>query len=191
MQEGVQVTFLNMDRSEALERRVLDRLARLQRHFDNLQACRVVLDSPHKQPHKGSLSIHLSIAVPGKDIVVKREQRLTESDDHSITIIGDAFQAAERQLDDYLQQKRRQVKAKGSGSDYARVARLYPEQDYGFIETHDRLSLYFHRNAVRDDLFAELAVGSEVLYVSSGEEGPMGPQASQVQLVKGGEHPVR
>jgi ribosome-associated translation inhibitor RaiA/cold shock CspA family protein len=191
MQEGVQITFLNMDRSEALERRVRERLARLQRHLGDVQACRVVLDSPHKQPHKGSLGIHLSIAVPGKDIVVKREQRLTESDDHSITIIGDAFQAAERQLEDYLQQRRRQVKAKGSGTDYARVVRLYPEQDYGFIETHDRLSLYFTRNTVRDDLFDQLEVGSEVLYITSDQEGPMGPQASQVQLVKGGEHAVR
>lgn len=191
MQEGVQISFLNMDRSEALERRVRERMGRLERHFDNMQACRVVFDSPHKQPHKGSLGIHLSIAVPGKDIVVKREQRLTESDDHSITIIGDAFQAAERQLEDYLQQKRHQVKAKGSGSDYARVARIYPEQDYGFIETHDRQSLYFHRNTVRDDLFNELEMGSEVLYVTSDQEGPMGPQASQVQLVKGGEHAVR
>ena len=46
--------------------------------------------------------------------------------------------------------QRRAVKTH-DGPIYARVALLYPEQDYGFIETPGRLNVYFHRVVVEGD----------------------------------------
>ena len=76
------------------------------------------------------------------------------------------------------------------GPIYARVALLYPEQSYGFIETPGRLNVYFHRIVVEDDAFDHLKVGSEVMYSLADDEGPMGPQASRVRLLRG-RHSVR
>ena len=190
MQEPLQISFHNMDSSDALERRVREHWARLERHYDGIISARIVIEAPHKQPHKSTLGISISIGVPGRDIVVKREQRLHETDNHAAWVINEAFHAAERQLEDYAQKQRRDVKAHEGEREYARIVRLYPDQDYGFIETRERLDIYFHRDVVRDADFDDLKVGSEVLYTLAPDEGPMGPMASSVWTL-GSDHPVR
>lgn len=190
MQEPLQISFHNMASSDALERRVREQWAKLERHYDGIISARIVIEAPHKQPHKSTLGISISIGVPGRDIVVKREQRLHETDDHAAWVINEAFHAAERQLEDYAQKQRRDVKPHEGERTYARIVRLYPEQDYGFIETRGGLNIYFHRDVVRDADFDDLQVGSEVLYTLAPDEGSMGPMASSVWTL-GSEHAVR
>lgn len=186
MQEPLQLTFHNLDQSDALENRVRERVDRMERYYDGVIGCRVSIEAPHKQPHKSTLGISITVHVPGKDLVVKREGRLHEADgrQEAARIVNDAFDAIDRQLEQFSQKQRHDVKAH-DGPVYARVVRLYPAQDYGFIETPESLNLYFHRAVVRDDKYDELKVGSEVYYAAADEEGPMGPQASSIQLVKG------
>jgi ribosome-associated translation inhibitor RaiA len=190
MQEPLQISFHNMESSEALERRVREHWAKVERHYDGIISARIVIEAPHKQPHKSTLGISISIGVPGRDIVVKREQRLHESDDHATWVINEAFQAVARQLEDYAQKQRRDVKTHEGEREYARIVRLYSDQDYGFIETRERLNIYFHRDVVRDGDFADLKEGSEVLYTLAPDDGPMGPMASSVWTM-GSDHPVR
>jgi cold shock CspA family protein/ribosome-associated translation inhibitor RaiA len=190
MQEPLQISFHNMESSDTLERRVREHWAKVERHYDGIISARIVIEAPHKQPHKSSLAISISIGVPGRDIVVKREQRLHESDDHATWVVNEAFQIAERQLEDYAQMQRRDVKAHEGEREYARIARLYPDQDYGFIETRDQLNIYFHRDVLRDADFDAVEEGSEVLYTLAPDEGPMGPMASSVWTL-GTDHPVR
>ena len=64
----------------------------------------------------------------------------------------------------------------------ARVARLFPAQGYGFLETVDHREVYFHRNAVLDPGYDRLEVGNEVQFVE--EQGAQGPQARMVALGK-------
>jgi len=190
MQEPLQISFHNMEPSEALEARVRERVAKLERLYDGIISCRVVLAAPHKQPHKGSLGISISLGVPGREIAVKREQKLHETDQHASWVINEAFAVVERQLEDYARIRRRDVKVHETASQYARISRLYPEQDYGFIERPEGPDVYFHRAVVREGKFDELKEGSEVFYTIADEEGPMGPMASNVQLISGS-HPVR
>jgi ribosome-associated translation inhibitor RaiA len=182
MQESLQISFHNMASSAALESRVREQWAKVERHYDGIISARIVLEAAHKQPHKSTLGITISIGVPGRDIVVKREQRLHESDHHATWVINDAFHTAERQLEDYAQKQRHEIKVHDGEREYARVVRLYPDQSYGFIETRDRLDIYFHRDALK--------VGSEVLYTLAPDDGPMGPMASSVWTL-GSDHPVR
>jgi ribosome-associated translation inhibitor RaiA/cold shock CspA family protein len=190
MQEPLQISFHNMAPSDALERRVREHWAKVERHHDGIISARIVIEAPHKQPHKSTLGISISIGVPGRDIVVKREQRLHESDNHAAWVINEAFHAVERQLEDHAQKQRRDVKAHEGEREYARIVRLYPDQDYGFIETRERLDIYFHRDVLRDADFDDLKVGGEVLYTLAPHEGPMGPMASSVWTL-GSDHPVR
>ena len=190
MQEPLQISFHNLAPSATLERRVRDHWAKVERHYAGITGARVVIEAPHKQAHKSTLGISISIGVPGRDIVVKREQRLHERDEHASWVINEAFDAAERQLKDHVQKQRHHVKAHDGEREYARIERIYPEQAYGFIETRDRLSIYFHRDVVRDADFAALSVGAEVLYDLAPEEGPMGPMARSVWTL-GSDHPVR
>lgn len=189
MQVPLEINFHNMDRSEAMEARVQSRVARLEKIADNIIACRVVFELVHKQPHRSPVSISIKLALPGKDIVVKREQRLHESKGDAYQIIGVAFDIVERQLEEHLRISRHDVKAH-DGPNYARIVKLYPDQAYGFIETPVQLNVYFHSDVVEGNGFETLEVGNEVLYTLAAEEGPMGPQASRVQPIRGA-HPVR
>ena len=94
--------------------------------------------------------------------------------------IRDAFDEARRQLEDYARRQRGQVKAHEPAS-HARVARLFPEAGYGFLETPDGREVYFHRNSVLGANFEDLEVGTEVRFVE--ELGDKGPQASTVTPV--------
>jgi cold shock CspA family protein len=190
MQEPLQIAFHNMASSPALEQRVRELFDRLERYYDGIISARVVLEAPHKQAHKSTLGISISIGVPGRDIVVKREQRVHESDNHNIWVLTEAFEAAGRQLEEYSRIRRHDVKTHETDQRYSRVVRLYPEQDYGFIETPEGHNVYFARAVVRDGKYDALEVGSEVFYTLADEEGPMGPMASNVQLI-GGNHPIR
>ncbi|MGI9500728.1 MAG: HPF/RaiA family ribosome-associated protein, partial [Geminicoccaceae bacterium] len=143
----LEITFHNTDRSEAMEARVKNQVARLERITDSIISCRVVLEAVHKQPHHRPLSISIKLALPGKDIVVKREQRLQGSKGDSYQVIGTAFDIAERQLEEHLRICRHEVKAH-DGPNYARIIKLYPDQDYGFIETPVHLNVYFHSDVV-------------------------------------------
>jgi ribosomal subunit interface protein len=184
MQVPLKISFHNMAGSEGIEARVRERVARLERLTDEIVSCRVTIEAPHKQPHRSTVGITIDIGVPGKEIVVKREQRHHESRDDAYQVIGVAFDVAERQLEHHRDFARREVKTH-DGAVYARIVRLYPAQSYGFIETPGRPNVYFHRVVVEDDAYDQLEVGSEVHYTLAEDEGPMGPQASRVRLVRG------
>jgi ribosomal subunit interface protein len=184
MQVPLKISFHNMAGSESIEARVRERVARLERLSDEIVSCRVSIEAPHKQPHRSTVGITIDIGVPGKEIVVKREQRHHESRDDAYQVIGVAFDVAERQLEHHRDLMRREVKTHDSGAVYARIVRLYPEQSYGFIETPGQHNVYFHRVVVEDDAYDQLEVGSEVHYTLADDEGPMGPQASKVRLVR-------
>jgi len=189
MQVPLEINFHNMDRSEPMAARVQSRLARLEKMTDTIISCRVVLDPIHKQSHGRTLSISIKLGLPGKKIVVKREQRRQELKGDNYQVINTAFDIAERQLDEHLRISRHDVKTH-DGPTYARIIKLYPDHEYGFIETPIHLNVYFHCDVVDDHAFSSLEVGNEVLYTLAAEEGPMGPQASRVQPVRGA-HPVR
>ena len=185
----LEITFHNMDPSETMEAKVKSRAARLERFASAIISCRIVLEAAHKQPHGGALAISIKLGLPGKDIVVKREQRRHDSRGDAYQVIGVAFDIAERQVEEHLRISRHDVKAH-DGPSYARIVKLYPDQEYGFIETPVHLNVFFHRDVVDGEAFDTLEVGNEVLYTLAAEEGPMGPQASRVQPVRGA-HPVR
>ena len=189
MQVPCQIRFHNMAASEAIETRVRERVARLERFSDGIISCRVTIEAPHKQPHRSTVGITVDIGVRGKEIVVKRELRHHESRDDAYQVIGVAFDAAERQLEEHARMQRRAVKTH-DGPIYARVVLLYPQQNYGFIETPGRLHVYFHRVVVDEDASDNLDGGSVLISSLADDEGPMGPQASRVRLLRG-RHSVR
>jgi cold shock CspA family protein len=100
--------------------------------------------------------------------------------------VRDAFRAARRQLEDYARKRRGHVKTH-EPTPHGRIASIYPEMDYGKIETADRREIYFHRNSVIEADFDALTEGMEVRFME--EMGDQGPQATTVHLV-GKHHPV-
>lgn len=181
MQIPLEITLRDIPESPAVENRIREKVAKLDRFFDRIMSCRVTVESPQHRKHQGKLySVHIDITVPGGgELVVNRVQN-----EDIYVAIRDAFNAATRQLEDHNRVRRGDVKEHPVPAP-ARVARLFPAQGYGFLQTVDRREIYFHRNSVLDPGFEQLELGTEVQFIE--EQGNEGPTA---RMVTAGKHHV-
>jgi ribosome-associated translation inhibitor RaiA/cold shock CspA family protein len=187
METPIQIAFKNLDRSESLERHIRERAEKLKRFHHNIISCRVVVDSPHRSTGnaKPPLGITLEVDIPGKSLVAKNGKDVYETKESAVPLVNRVFEAMERQLAEYADIRSQQVKSHENDIDLGRISRLFPEQNYGFIEARGTTDLYFTRNAVVDGSFDELKVGEMVRLTRATEDGPMGPQASSVRRMAG------
>jgi len=153
-----------------------ERVHHLESFYPRILSCRVVFDAPLGHHRTGGpFIVNVYVDVPGTVVAVTKQQ----SDDLHVAIRG-AFDAAQRQLQDYARKQRGEV-SPTEAPPRGRVIRLFAEQGYGFIATADGQELYFHRNSVLEDAFDRLEVGTEVRFAE--EQGNEGPQASTVALL--------
>ena len=187
MQLPLQISFHNMDASDAVDARIREKAAKLDRFADRIMSCRVVVEAPNRRGHKGKLyHVRIDMTVPGAgEIVVNREAPENHAHEDVYVAVRDAFNAAARQLEDHARKRRGEVKTHEAPL-HGKVARMFP--DYGFIAASDGRDIYFHRNSVVEGTFEELEEGSEVRLVVAETEGEKGPQASTVHPV--GKHHV-
>ena len=180
MQLPLQITFRHMDPSPALEARIRQRADELERFFDRVTACRVVVERMNRRHQQGNLfEIRIDLTVPGREIAVGSDRGANHAHEDAHVAVRDAFDAARRALEDHARRRRGEAKVHAV-PDHGRVARLLAEKDCGFIETPGGEEIYFHRNSVADDGFDKLEVGGEVRFVAQEGESPNGPQASTV-----------
>ena len=106
MESPIQVSFHGLKRSDALYAAVYARAERLQRYYDRIVSCRVVLEQAgrHKQQGK-QFSVHIDLKVPGGDIAVTHKH-----DEEFQIALRNAFDAARRKLEDYGRAQRGDVK---------------------------------------------------------------------------------
>jgi ribosome-associated translation inhibitor RaiA/cold shock CspA family protein len=183
METPLQITFKNTESSEFLEARIRDRVERLERYNHAIIGCRVVVEVPHKSPGSGKvpLGISVEVEVPGRMLVAKGQEDMHEVKGDRTAIINRVFEAMERQLEDDSQVRRREVQDSASTAEAGRIARLFPDQNYGFVEISGSPQLYFTENALSGLAFADLEEGMMVRVTRATTEGPMGPQASSVR----------
>jgi ribosomal subunit interface protein len=111
MQIPVQVTFRHMSVSEAVEAQCWKEAAKLERYFDRITACRVVIEQPHRHHRKGNLyQVRVDLTVPGSEIVVTREPPAHAADEDLQVALREAFDTTRRELEDYARRLRGQVK---------------------------------------------------------------------------------
>jgi ribosomal subunit interface protein len=111
MQNQLKIAFHGVDPSEFIESRIRERAAKLERHFDRILGCRVVVDAPHKHHKKGQhYHVRIDLSVPGNEIVVNRDPRAHTDHEDVYVAIRDAFDAAGRALDTYAQKRRGDTK---------------------------------------------------------------------------------
>lgn len=174
MQLPLQITARDISLSEAAEADIRAKAANLDTYYDGIMGCRVVVEGPVRHHRKGPFTVRVDLSVPGTELVVDRH-----SDADLYVAIRDAFDAARRRLEDYARRQRGTVKSHEEPR-RARVSRLFPEEDYGFLETPDGREIYFHRHSVLHPGFDRLAIGTEVRFVE--QPGEKGPQASTVAI---------
>jgi cold shock CspA family protein/ribosome-associated translation inhibitor RaiA len=204
MENPLRITFRNMPPSPAIENNIREKAAKLDAYFDRILGCHVVVEAPHRHHHKGkAYLVRIDLTVPGGELVINRVPKrlnaaalrdpelagkdFTESHEPSkhgahedlYVAIRDAFNSAARKLQDFARKRRGKVKVH-EPAPLARVSKLFPEDDYGFLETQDGREIYFHKNSVLQPGFDHLDVGMEVHFVEG--VGEKGPQATTVRV---------
>jgi cold shock CspA family protein len=175
MQLPLQITARDISLSEAAEGDIRAKAANLDTYYDGIMGCRVVVEGPVRHHRKGPFTVRIDLTVPGAELVVDRH-----ADAELYVAIRDDFDAARRRLEDYARRQSGAVKFHEE-TRRAQVSRLFPEEDYGFLETPDGREIYFHRHSVLHPGFDRLAIGTEVRFAE--EAGEKGPQASTVAIV--------
>lgn len=100
MKTPLQITFRDMPSSDALEANIREKARKLEQVFADIVSCRVVVEQPAKHQQQGKpFNVHIDLGVPGKEIVVDRQEN-----EDAYVALRDAFDAAKRQLEDYARQ---------------------------------------------------------------------------------------
>ena len=106
MQIPLQITIRDVSHSGELEEHIRDKAKKLEEFFDHITSCHVTVEMPHKHHRQGrQYNVRLDISVPSHEIVVNRDQH-----EDVYVALRDAFDAAKRQLEDYVRRLRGDVK---------------------------------------------------------------------------------
>jgi cold shock CspA family protein/ribosome-associated translation inhibitor RaiA len=182
----VMVTFKDMAPSEAVETRIHGRAQKLSRYHERITACRVVIAEAHRQHQKGTLfHVRIDLTVPDGEIVVNREPEMDHAHEDAYVAIRDAFDAAQRQLQDWVGRHAKHGSKMHPTPRHGTVVRVFADDGFGFIETPDGDEVYFHKNAVTRGGWNKLDVGTAVRFCEA--DGDKGPHAPSVTLVDEGE----
>jgi cold shock CspA family protein/ribosome-associated translation inhibitor RaiA len=199
MQLPLQITFRNMESSEAIEEWIHAGAAKLDTFYNQIMGCRVTVEIPHGHHRKGNLyHIRIDLTLPGEELIIKHEPSGSKAIRQAGGVemrkglearvphrnlrlaIRDAFRVAGRRLQDYARRQRGDVKTHECPL-IGCVSKLVPQEKYGFLITPDGREVYFHEASVLNRGFRRLKLGSKVGFVE--EQGDEGPQASTVRIV--------
>jgi ribosome-associated translation inhibitor RaiA len=95
-----EITFRNMESSDAIIERVKERVDWLTKVNNRLTHLRVTIEAPHRARHKGKIyHVRLIVGVPGEpDFVINNEPETNHAHEDVYVAIRDAFDAARRRL---------------------------------------------------------------------------------------------
>ncbi len=177
----LQITFRHMDPSAAMEARIRELAARLDKYSEHIMRCHVIVEPPPRHQHQGALhDIRIDITLPHEEIAIRHAHPASHAHEDPYVALRDAFRAARRKLEDYERRRRGDVKSH-VGPERGTICELDAEHDSGRIETADGRLIYFHRNSIVGARFQDLKTGTEVRFAE--EAGDHGPQASTVHVI--------
>ncbi len=107
MQQQLRIRFHGVEPSEAVEVRIREKVAELERITQRITSLNVTVEAPHHHKHKGNTySVRLNIHLPDKELVVTHCQEGDPSHEDAYVAVRDAFSAAARQLQSYAERRR-------------------------------------------------------------------------------------
>lgn len=182
MQVPLEISYRGVDKTDALDALVNEKVAKLERFYNHLNSCHIAIEKIHDRPSSGSpYRVRIDMTIPGHELVA--ESNPGEGNQYLAVdaVIRDAFDAASRQLKEFNERQKNRVKTHEMQDMIAIVTKIFRDEGYGFIKTFDDQEVYFHRNSVLHDDFERLEIGTGVhCFV---EQGDKGPQASTVRIV--------
>ena len=113
MNKPLEITFQGVEKSEAVEAKIAEKAAKLEKHFGRLTHVRVVVSAPNRHSHKGKIyQIKIEVGVPDRaPVVITHEPEVSHASEDLLTAIRESFDAARRRLDDAAAQMAGTAKA--------------------------------------------------------------------------------
>jgi putative sigma-54 modulation protein len=101
MTTEVEVHFHGIEKSDAIEQRVREKVAKLQKHFQRMTSCRIGIEASQRSPQKPKVfEIKIEIGMPGRQPIVVRHERVgSHASEELCLALRDAFGAATRKVD--------------------------------------------------------------------------------------------
>lgn len=101
MIEPIEVHFHGIEKSQAIEQRVREKVAKLEKHFGRMTSCRVGIEVPQRTPQKAKVfQIKIEIGVPRRGhVVISHERKGSHANAELLLAIRDAFDTALRKVD--------------------------------------------------------------------------------------------
>lgn len=115
MAESTQIVWRGTPSSEALEARIREELSALDSSFEQITAARVVVEAPRKNRHGGHFVVKIELSVPGRVITASRDPVEGSNAEDPYAAVNEAFANVRRQLVEYVQVRRGEVKRHAAG----------------------------------------------------------------------------
>jgi ribosome-associated translation inhibitor RaiA len=107
MQAPLQIAFHGLDGSEAVRDLIEEKVAWLERFYNRITGCRVVIEPLHRRHEQGNpYRVRIDLSLPGNHIVVNRESPAQGERGDLDSVIRDAFDVVRRNLEEYVRRLR-------------------------------------------------------------------------------------
>jgi ribosomal subunit interface protein len=101
------IHFKDIEKSDFVYNNIWDHAEKLDRFFDRIVSCNVVVSAPHRSSRHGKIyHVQIRLYVPGEDIFISSEPELNAAHEDVYVAIRDAFDAARRKLEDHVRRLR-------------------------------------------------------------------------------------
>jgi ribosomal subunit interface protein len=106
MQIPLQISFHNLEPSDALSEIIREHAAKLEEHYPRLVGCKVVVEEPNHHHRRGKghhFRVRIEVSVPGELIVAERDDPAMVGGSDAYLAVGHAFETVRRQLEAYAE----------------------------------------------------------------------------------------
>lgn len=172
MQAPVQFTLRNIKHSSAIEAHIMEKAGKLAKFSERIISCHVVAEMEHTR--SGDLyNVRINVLMPNK-----KELSSTHNQKENLYLsIADAFDDMLRQVEETSRRMQGHVKHHDDIL-HGEIARLFPVDQFGFIETSDGDEYYFNSGSLHHPHFDHLKVGMPVRFIAAWDAD--GPRAHRV-----------
>ncbi|MFC2968260.1 HPF/RaiA family ribosome-associated protein [Acidimangrovimonas pyrenivorans] len=182
MQRSPVISWKNLDPAPAVEARIHERIAALERFFPNLIGCRVVVCAPQRRKVSGrEIDVRIHLEVPGPDIDIARSIHQGQAGDDALLAVNAAFAALEQRLKEYHRRLDGKEVKHHPPLLHGEIVEFEPELGWGFLRADDGREVYFQKDALGEGAWETLALGDRLRFREM--EGEKGPFAVDVTVV--------
>lgn len=183
MQIQVEIAFTHVAPSDEIKDLIADKIAHLEKIYDGIISAHVQIRAPHQRHQTGNLfSVTIELRVPGRALVVRRDQDKAVRHEHLRVTLREAFAAMEVALRHWKDTAKGAVKSHGATLQ-GEIVQLDLAREFGQILATDNRLIYFHKNSLVDGAFGALRLHDKVALVVGGDDSVIGPHASTVRPI--------